>query len=179
MEDISHYLIFHHFSNLSSSPQVDDRKVSSVNAEWRLFSGEFEVFTESASVFTVRTTRMLCCFDDFFLLRDDRSGYWSWPLFSRNRNCVSSLRCVQLTGNRWFSSLVTLMCSRILVDRWWSLWLMCSLLHDRGILQTPNFLTVNCVSLADLKRDTILLNVLWIVWMFFSSTAGDAVSGAW
>jgi hypothetical protein len=54
-----------HLPSFSSpSPHVE-RKGNSLIAVWRVFSGGFEVFPQSASVFTVRTRGVFCCFDGF------------------------------------------------------------------------------------------------------------------
>jgi len=37
--------------------------------------------------------------------------------------CLVSVECLA-TANHWFPNLVSLMCSEIIVEMWWSLWCM-------------------------------------------------------
>jgi hypothetical protein len=46
--------------------------------------------------------------------------------------CFVSMEC-SATTDHWFSSLVCLMCSEILVDVWWPICLMYTLLHRQWI----------------------------------------------
>jgi hypothetical protein len=96
--------------------------------------GEEEVkpgFTQSVSVFMVKVMELLFRWLPWWC-RDCRSGYWLWVL-SKSMLCFVSVECLA-TADCWFSSLVLLICSEIMVGTGWPDWLMHLLPHKQGIL---------------------------------------------
>jgi hypothetical protein len=75
------------------------------------------------------------------------------------------------TSYNWFSSLVCLMYSEILVEMWWPIWAAYILPREHGILQTPDFWVGSCLSFVDLNLKAILLSGFCMVWMLCFSVA--------
>lgn len=91
-------------------------------------------FTQSVSVFPVTVIAVFCYFNGF--PHDAAKAgldldYDPCPVLSQMMLCSVSLE-YSATAICWFSSLVSLMCSKVLIDMWQPIWPMYALPHEQG-----------------------------------------------